>query len=45
MLVALNQIIGKEYKQELLDKGINNIIKIAIVFEGKEVEIKENRLP
>lgn len=38
---ALKQIEDKKYAQELLDRGINSIIKLAIVFKNKEVEIVE----
>ncbi|MHB8127153.1 MAG: AAA family ATPase [Desulfitobacteriaceae bacterium] len=37
---ALEQIKAKEYQQELLDRGILNIIKLAIVFRGKDVLVK-----
>ena len=37
---ALAQIEEKKYEQELLDLGIKNIIKLAIVFQGKKVLIK-----
>ncbi|OFI07072.1 putative AAA-ATPase [Clostridium acetireducens DSM 10703] len=37
---ALNQIEEKDYKQELLDLGIKNIIELGIAFEGKEVLVK-----
>lgn len=36
---ALKQIEDKKYIQELLDRGIKSIIKLAIVFKNKEVEI------
>ena len=38
---ALNQIEKQKYDVELLDRGITNIKKLAIVFKGKEVFIKE----
>ncbi len=38
---ALNQIENMRYEQELLNKGIKDIIKIAIVFKGKEVKITQ----
>ncbi|AVK51413.1 AAA family ATPase [Clostridium sp. MF28] len=38
---ALEQIENKKYAQELLSRGINNIIKLAIVFKNKEVEITQ----
>ncbi|MDI6879225.1 MAG: PD-(D/E)XK nuclease domain-containing protein [Desulfitobacteriaceae bacterium] len=37
---ALEQIEAKEYRQELLERGIHNIIKLGIVFRGKEVLVK-----
>jgi Protein of unknown function (DUF1703)./Predicted AAA-ATPase. len=37
--VALKQIEDKKYSQELLTKGVKNIIKLAIVFKGKEIKI------
>ena len=37
---ALQQIEAKEYQQELLDRGIHKIIKLGIVFRGKEVLVK-----
>ena len=36
---ALKQIEDKKYETELIDKGIKNIIKLAIVFKGKEIKI------
>lgn len=38
---ALNQIEKQKYETELLNRGIKNIKKLAIVFKGKEVFIKE----
>ncbi len=38
---ALAQIEEKKYQMELMDRGIKNIKKLAIVFKGKEVTIKE----
>ena len=38
---ALKQIEDKKYESELLSKGITNIIKLAIVFKNKEVEISQ----
>ena len=43
-LKALTQIEDMKYSQELINKGIKNIIKIAIVFKGKEVEITQGNL-
>ncbi len=37
---ALEQIEEKKYEQELRDRGINDILKLAIAFEGKEVLLK-----
>lgn len=38
---ALNQIEKQKYDVELLERGITNIKKLAIVFKGKEVFIKD----
>jgi len=38
---ALKQIEDKKYESELLERGIKNIIKLAIVFKNKEVEITQ----
>jgi hypothetical protein len=38
---ALEQIEAKKYESELLQRGIENYKKLAIVFEGKEVTVKE----
>ncbi|WBW96282.1 AAA family ATPase [Oceanirhabdus sp. W0125-5] len=38
---ALKQIEEKNYKQELLDLGIENIMELGIAFEGKEVLVKK----
>jgi hypothetical protein len=38
---ALAQIQEKKYETELIEKGIENIKKLAIVFSGKEVYVKE----
>ncbi len=38
---ALAQIEEKKYEAELIAKGIKNYKKLAIVFKGKEVTIKE----
>lgn len=38
--LALQQIEAKEYHQELFDRGIHKIIKLGIVFRGKEVSVK-----
>lgn len=36
---ALKQIKEKRYDQELIDRGVTHILHIALVFEGKRVEI------
>ncbi|HLP45815.1 MAG TPA: AAA family ATPase [Candidatus Kapabacteria bacterium] len=38
---ALKQIADKKYETELIERGIANIKKLAIVFSGKEVFVKE----
>jgi len=38
---ALKQIEDKKYETELLENGIKNIIKLAIVFKGKAVEVTQ----
>jgi hypothetical protein len=42
---ALAQIEEKKYETELIERGIENIKKLAIVFSGKNVYVKENRKP
>lgn len=37
---ALNQIEEKNYERELVDRGVNDIVKLAIAFEGKRVGVK-----
>ncbi|MGL6104722.1 PD-(D/E)XK nuclease domain-containing protein, partial [Romboutsia sp.] len=39
--IALAQIEDKKYDTELKARGIDNIIKLAIVFNGKEVHLKQ----
>ncbi|UCH94583.1 MAG: AAA family ATPase [Candidatus Aminicenantes bacterium] len=39
---ALEQIETKQYETELIARGIKNIKKLAIVFSGKDVYVKEN---
>ena len=39
---ALKQIEEKGYEKELLDRDIKDILKLAIVFDGKEVWVKES---
>ena len=41
---ALKQIEDMKYSQELIHGGIKNIIKLAIVFKGKEVKITQGDL-
>ncbi|AWI05480.1 AAA family ATPase [Clostridium drakei] len=36
---ALKQIADMKYVDELVNRGIKNIIKLAIVFKGKEVQV------
>ncbi len=38
---ALDQIEEKKYETELVERGIQNIKKLAVVFSGKDVYIKE----
>ncbi len=38
---ALNQIEEKKYETELIERGIQNRKKLAIVFNGKEVHVKQ----
>lgn len=38
---ALKQINEKHYDTEMLDRGIDDIVKYGIAFAGKEVEIKK----
>ena len=38
---ALKQIEEKKYETELIERGIHRIKKLAIVFKGKEVVVKE----
>jgi hypothetical protein len=38
---ALKQIEDKKYETELIERGIKNYKKLAIVFKGKEVTVKE----
>jgi len=42
---ALAQIEEKKYVTELIDRGIKNIKKLAVVFSGKDVYVKENKYP
>ncbi len=38
---ALKQIEEKKYETELIERGIRNIKKLAVVFNGKDVYVKE----
>ena len=38
---ALNQIEENKYEAELMERNINNILKLAIVFKGKKIEVVE----
>jgi hypothetical protein len=40
---ALAQIEEKKYETELIHRGIENIKKLAVVFSGKDVYVKENK--
>jgi hypothetical protein len=40
---ALTQIEEKNYAQELLDRGVKDILKLGIVFDGKRVWVKEGK--
>lgn len=37
---AFTQIKRKNYKQELMDEGVENILEIGVAFKGKEVKLK-----
>ncbi len=39
---ALKQIEEKKYETELVERGVKNIKKLAVVFNGKNVTIREN---
>jgi hypothetical protein len=39
---ALAQIEAKKYETELVERGINHIKKLAILFSGKEVFVKQH---
>lgn len=38
---ALKQIEEKKYETELVQRGVQNILKLAIVFKGKEVKVTQ----
>ena len=38
---AIKQINERKYETEILKRGIRNIMKLAIVFDGKEVWVKK----
>jgi|GEM_PF-7095123 len=40
-LKALKQIEDMKYSEELLSCGVKNVIKLAIVFKGKEIKITQ----
>ena len=40
---ALNQIEEKKYEAELKKRNINDILKLAIVFKGKEIKVVEGQ--
>ncbi|WP_238917733.1 AAA family ATPase [Clostridium sp. YIM B02555] len=42
-IAALKQIEDKKYEAELLQKGVNHIIKLAIVFKGKEIKVTQSK--
>ncbi|MCT4592821.1 MAG: ATP-binding protein [Anaeromicrobium sp.] len=41
---ALKQIEDKNYRQELVNRGIDNIIEVGIAFEGKNVLVMEKKI-
>ena len=41
-IAALKQIEDMKYSQELISRGIKDIIKLAIVFKGKEIKITQD---
>ena len=38
---ALKQIEEKKYETELVQRGVNKVKKLAVVFKGKDVTVKE----
>jgi hypothetical protein len=38
---ALKQIDEKKYETELVERGVKNYKKLAVVFKGKDVTVKE----
>ncbi|MCP4219632.1 MAG: hypothetical protein GY765_33680, partial [bacterium] len=42
LAAALKQIEEKKYETELVERGIKSIKKLAIVFNGKDVHLKES---
>lgn len=42
-IAALKQIEDKKYEAELLQKGIKDMIKLAIVFKGKEIKVTQGK--
>ncbi|MCP5105880.1 MAG: AAA family ATPase, partial [bacterium] len=41
LAAALRQIEEKKYETELVERGIENIKKLAIAFSGKHVYVKQ----
>jgi hypothetical protein len=41
---ALKQIEDKKYETELLEKGIKDIVKLAVMFKGKEVKVTQGNV-
>ncbi|SHH39266.1 AAA family ATPase [Tepidibacter thalassicus] len=39
---AIEQIKNKNYRQDLLDRGVKNIIELGIAFEGKDVLVVQS---
>lgn len=40
-MAALKQIEDKKYETELLEKGVKDIVNLAIVFKGKEIKVTQ----
>ncbi len=40
---ALKQIEARQYETEMIAAGVNDILKLAIAFKGKELWVKEER--
>ena len=41
--MALAQIEEKKYETELIQKGVKDLIKLAIVFKGKDVKVTQSK--